>query len=62
MKKIALIIVALFAAISMSAQMQQGYVKSLGRPDKKGEPLKGVTVLVKGEHNTVLSKADGFPY
>ena len=59
MKKIALIIVALFAAISMSAQMQQGYVKSLGRPDKKGEPLKGVTVLVKGEHNTVLSKADG---
>ncbi|MBR0046227.1 MAG: tetratricopeptide repeat protein [Bacteroidaceae bacterium] len=41
------------------AQQQQGYVKTLGRPDKKGEPLSGVTVLVKGEHNTVLSKADG---
>ena len=45
--------------LSLLAQQQQGYVKTLGRPDKKGEPLSGVTVLVKGEHNTVLSKADG---
>ncbi|MBR0046226.1 MAG: tetratricopeptide repeat protein [Bacteroidaceae bacterium] len=59
MKKAYLLFIALFAAISMSAQMQQGYVKTLGRPNKDGVPLKGVTVLVKGEHNTVLSKADG---
>ncbi|MBR0046225.1 MAG: tetratricopeptide repeat protein [Bacteroidaceae bacterium] len=45
--------------ITAIGQTQQGYVKTLGRPNKDGVPLKGVTVLVKGEHNTVLSKADG---
>lgn len=41
------------------AQTQQGYVKTLGRPDKKGEALSGVSVRVKGGHNAVLSKTDG---
>ena len=41
------------------AQTQQGYVKTLGRPEKKGEALGGVTVRVKGEHNPVVSKQDG---
>ena len=43
----------------MFAQTQQGYVKTLGRPEKKGEALGGVTVRVKGEHNPVVSKQDG---
>ena len=41
------------------AQTQQGYVKTLGRPEKKGEALGGVTIRVKGEHNPVVSKNDG---
>ena len=41
------------------AQTQQGYVKTLGRPNKKGEALSGVSVRVKGEHNAALSKSDG---
>lgn len=41
------------------SQTQQGYVKTLGRPNQKGVALSGVTVRVKGEHNPVLSKSDG---
>ena len=41
------------------AQTQQGYVKTLGRPDKKGVALSGVSVRFKGGHNAVLSKDDG---
>ena len=40
-------------------QTQQGYVKTLGRGDRAGEPLGGVTVRVKGEHNAALSRDDG---
>ena len=51
----------LFLAVPMlaCAQTQQGYVKILGRPDKKGVALSGVFVRVKGGHNAVLSKQDG---
>ena len=52
------ILLCLSACMSM-AQMQQGYVKTLGRPEKAGVPLGGVIVRVKGVHNTVLSKEDG---
>ena len=41
------------------AQIQQGFVKTLGRPDKKGVALSGVSVRLKGGHNAVLSKDDG---
>ena len=44
---------------TIQAQKQEGYVKTLGRPNQKGEPLSGVSVRVKGEHNPVLSKEDG---
>ena len=43
----------------LSAQTQQGYVKTLGRPNQKGVALSGVSVLVKGGHNAVLSGQDG---
>ena len=41
------------------AQTQSGFVKTLGRPDKPGMALSGVSIRVKGEHNAVLSKSDG---
>ena len=59
MKRIYWLIIVLMTSVAMSAQTQQGYVKTLGRPEKAGVPLGGVTVRVKGVHNTVLSKEDG---
>lgn len=41
------------------AQTQQGYVKTLGRPNKPGVALSGVTIRIRGAHNEVLSKKDG---
>lgn len=46
-------------SICAYSQTQMGYVKTLGRPDKKGVSLSGVSIKVKGEHNPVLSKSDG---
>ena len=51
--------VALCGAILLHAQTQQGYVKTLGRPNQKGQALSGVTIRVKGGHNAVLSSVDG---
>ena len=45
--------------LSLSAQTQRGYVKTLGRPNQQGRALSGVSVRVKGEHNAVLSAKDG---
>lgn len=53
------ILVGILIALPAFCQMQKGYVKTLGRPDKKGEALNGVSVRVKGEHNPVLSQQDG---
>lgn len=52
-------IVAFFIVIILQAQTQQGYVKTLGRPNQKGVALSGVTVRVKGGHNAVLSDQHG---
>ena len=49
----------LFLSVLASAQIQQGYVKTLGRPNQKGVALSGVSVRVRGEHNAVVSKDDG---
>ena len=57
-KAIYLTLLLFFAKVSFS-QTQQGYVRTLGRPDKKGEALEGVIVRVKGEHNTILSDEKG---
>lgn len=43
-----------------SAQTQQDYVKTLGRPNQKGVALSSVSIRVKGGHNAVLSKDKGF--
>lgn len=41
------------------AQTQQGYVKSLGRPEKPGTSLSGVTIRQSGAHNAVVSGNNG---
>ena len=58
-RKILVIIAVIIGILQCAAQTQSGYVRTLGRPDKKGEPLSGVSIRVKGEHNTVLSNDDG---
>lgn len=53
------LVLLLFGCVTAYSQIQNGYVKTLGRAEKKGEALGGVSVKVKGEHNPVLSKGDG---
>ena len=59
MKRIALITFLILNGLWSIAQTQQGVVKTLGRPEKKGEALQGVTIRVKGQHNPVVSNHDG---
>ena len=41
------------------AQTQQGYVKTIGRPDKPGIVLGDVVVQAKGMFNPVISDENG---
>ena len=59
MRRVYTLLILCSLAIESMAQTQQGYVKTLGRPNQKGVALSGVTVRVKGAHNAVLSKNDG---
>ena len=47
------------ASLFVTAQTQQGYVRTLGRPEKAGVPLGEVNIKVKGQHNAVNSNGDG---
>ncbi len=62
MKNLLLILFLLVASLAVSAQTQQGYVKTRGRLVNgsvvAGQRLSGVTVQVKGR-NAVVSKANG---
>lgn len=53
------IISVIMLALPLSAQVQQGYVKTLGRPGVPGKPLQGVTVRVRGVMNAIVSDANG---
>lgn len=53
------ILLLAIVAIQGYGQAQQGYVKTLGRPNKPGIPLSGVTIRVRGNMNSVLSGQDG---
>lgn len=59
MKRIVILGIIISAILSVSAQTQEGYVRTLERPDKGSEFLEGVTILVRGGHNAVVSSADG---
>lgn len=59
MKRVFLFIAIFSASLFSIAQTQQGYVRTLGRPEKAGEALGDVTIKVKGQHNAVNSHSDG---
>lgn len=59
MRKAIIIIIILGVTLDLTAQVQQGYVKTQGRPNRPGKPLSGVTIRWKGSMNAVLSAADG---
>ena len=54
-----LLLLTSIACLTAMAQNQPGYVKTLGRPDMKGQPLSNVTIRPKGGHNAVVSGPDG---
>ena len=58
-KKIIVLFFLFNLVVTTMAQMQQGYVKSIGRPSKPGVGLKNVEVRVDGNVNTVLSDDTG---
>ena len=57
--KLLILFSVIWVCATLNAQTQEGYVKTLGRPNQKGKPLSGVSVRVKGEHNPVLSNEVG---
>lgn len=59
MKIISAILFTLVAALAASAQTQQGFVKTIGRPGNPGVPLKDVTIQMVGMVNPVISSATG---
>ena len=61
MKALRIIMAIILAnyCFTLLSQNQQGFVKTLGRPNQKGQALSGVSVRAKGAHNAVLSKTDG---
>lgn len=56
---VSLVILIIFQAMTASAQSQQGFVKTLGRPNKPGVPLENVTIQMVGMVNHVISSTNG---
>ena len=54
-----IISIILLANTALSAQTQHGFVRTASRPDKKSERLQGAVVRVRGNHNPVMSDAQG---
>lgn len=59
MRRYFIIFSLLFAAMSLQAVTQRGSVRTIARPDSKGEPLSGVVLRVRGSHNAIESQTDG---
>lgn len=59
MRKAVIIIIILGVTLDLTAQVQKGYVKTQGRPNRPGKPLSGVTLRWKGSINAVISGTDG---
>lgn len=49
----------MFVVTFVSAQTQQGHVKTIGRPNKPGTHLGNVTIRMRGMLNAVVSSANG---
>ena len=58
-EKLVLAIILAICSINLWAQTQSGYVKTIGRPERAGEPLGGVSVRASGGHNSALSDSSG---
>lgn len=54
-----IILSMLGGTIVVSAQTQQGFVKTIGRPDKPGVALENVTIQMVGMVNPVISSSTG---
>lgn len=59
MKHLLIYVIFVFIPFLTFAQVQQGYVKTIGRPNMPGTSLEGVTVRVTGSLNTVISNPQG---
>lgn len=59
MKKIFALLFLFIITCLATAQTQQGYVKTLGRPGKPGYPLNQVQVRIKGDVNPLLTNDKG---
>ena len=59
MKKLLALFIIISAIGTSFAQVQPGYVKSIGRPETPGQPLEGVLIRAKGAHNHIISASDG---
>ena len=59
-KRVLLIVMCLLAFIpNCHSQIQHGYVKTSGRPNKPSVPLHNVMLRVRGGHNAVFSNKEG---
>lgn len=59
MKRCFIIYFCLFLFVGAFAQVQVGHVKTIGRPNRPGKPLEGVTLRFRGLMNAFISKKDG---
>lgn len=59
LRRILLLSTVLFVSLFVSAQTQQGFVKTIGRPGKPGVMLDNVVVQAKGMFNPVISDENG---
>ena len=61
MKRVISILHVLFFAASLTGQnpQQLGIVKTIGRPDKPGEPVHNATIRIRGLVNPVISSESG---
>ncbi|WP_337788192.1 hypothetical protein [Phocaeicola plebeius] len=57
--KILGIIIAVIISVQCSAQVQQGFVRTIGRPNKPGVVLEGVVIRVQGLINSVVTSSEG---
>ena len=55
-------LISLFLLLPLCAisQVQQGYVRTIGRPGIPGKALPGVVVRVRGMMNKILTSDDGY--
>lgn len=59
MKRFLIYTAFLFWTFCVFSQVQQGFVKTIGRPNTPGISIEGVTVRVAGNLNTVISDTQG---